>query len=948
MPIRHPPDDYIPRIVRRGPPPPPRVVQYQEPPPGFRRRILRFLTRPYVAIPAGVAIALCATLLIYYWVVFSARIDNLLKGEVFTRSAGIYAAPKQIRAGQNLSQQDLIAYLRRAGYVEQGQQAESARGRYAIDGSAVEVQPGTDAMLDHSRAFEALKVQFTRDGKSIERLLNRESGTPLDRAQLEPELISSVTGRERAKRRVVGFNDLPPHLVKAITVTEDRSFFEHYGVNIRGILRALLRRYDTDPNSPLARQGGSSITQQLVKNLLLSPEYSLRRKVAEAYMSIILETRLSKEEIFALYCNQVYLGQQAGFSINGFGEASSAYFNKDVTALSLQESAFLAGLIRSPNRYNPYHDLETARSRRNQVLESMAETAAISQAEAQQAEATELKIAPTKGRIDISDAPYFADYVQNQLGDLITGQGADHLRIYTTVDMDLQRAAYAAVTKQLAVIDKIQAKRFPPGTVQAALVAMNTHTGEIVAMVGGRDYSKSQLNRAEALRQPGSVFKPFVYATALNTAYDGVPRVITPATVYKDEPKTFIYDNQEYSPGNFGESYSHEPVTLREGLVHSLNVVTVDVAMEVTIGRVMSLAAKAGLPKPPRAYPAMALGTNEATPLQITSAYTAFANLGTRISPVAINRITTGDGVTIAAPTAQRNEVLRPEVAFVMTSFMKDVINRGTAAPVRQRGLKMPLAGKTGTSRDGWFAGYTPNLVCAVWVGFDDGSQLGLTGANSALPIWADFMQVALDQHPEWQGDWEMPAGIEQEEINPKTGEASAPEDVEKRVEFFIDGTGPNHGPEVPADEATPVELPSPSPPMEQLNPEPIMTPSPSPSATSPGCPSRAATGSSTWSSTPSSPCSPRTPRCAASPGWPAGWPRGAPSCSRGSCPTWACTPAARACAPPTWASTRSAWTWPATTRSPSGSTSSTWSWPRAASASTRGRSATPGRPSWT
>jgi penicillin-binding protein 1B len=422
--------------------------------------------------------------------------------------------------------------------------------------------------------------------------------------------------------------------------------------------------------------------------------------------------------------------------------------------------------------------------------------------------------------------------VQNQLGDMIAGPGAtEHLRIYTSIDMDLQRAAYAALTKQLAALDKIESKRVAPGTLQAALVAMNAKTGEIVAMVGGRDYAKSQLNRAaDALRQPGSVFKPFVYATALNTAYDPVPRVITPATTYMDEPKTFTYDNQEYSPGNFGESYSHEPVTLREGLVHSLNVVTVDVAMEVTIGRVMSLAAKAGLPKPPRAYPAMALGTSEATPLQIASAYTSFANLGTRTTPVAINRITTGDGVTIAAPTAQRNEVLRPEVAFVMTSFMKDVINRGTAANVRQRGLKMPLAGKTGTSRDGWFAGYTPSLVCAVWVGFDDGSQLGLTGANSALPIWSDFMQVALAEHPEWDGDWDMPAGIEQVEINPKTGAPTQPGDTEKRTEYFINGTGPSEATASPTEESTPEALPEPTQGVEPLPLEPIPLPSPSPS----------------------------------------------------------------------------------------------------------------------
>ena len=798
MAIRRPPEDPNPRIVRGGRLPPPRVVRYDEPRVGFFRRFLRLLLRPYFVIPVVLGAVLVVTVLGYYWIIFSARIDNLLKGEVYTRSAGIYAAPKQIHAGQNISHDELIAYLKRAGYVERGQQGDSARGRYVIDGATVEIDPGQDSVLDSAETFRALKVHFSQGGKSITAIAGKDNNARLDKAQLEPELISSVTGRERAKRRVIGYNDLPPDLVQAITVTEDRSFFEHHGVNLRGIIRALLRRYDSDPNSPIARQGGSSITQQLVKNLLLSPERTLKRKLAEAYMSVILETRLSKQDIFALYCNQVYLGQQSGFSINGFGEAASAYFNKDVSSLTLPESAFLAGLIRSPNRYNPYHDLETATARRNQVLESMSETSAITPDQAKQAEGVELKMATTKGRIDISDAPYFADYVQNQLGDLISGQGADHLRIYTSVDMDLQRAAYAAVTKQLASLDKIEAKRVPEGTVQAALVAMNAHTGEIVAMVGGRDYSKSQLNRAEALRQPGSAFKPFVYATALNTAYDPIPRVITPATIFKDEPKTFTYDNQEYSPGNMGDKYSMQPVTLRDAMVHSLNVVTVDVAMEVTIGRVMNLAAKAGLPRVAHAYPAMALGTAEATPLQVASAYTAFAANGTRTTPLAIDRITTGTGTTIAQPTAQKNEVLRPEIAYMMTSFMKDVVNRGTGAPIRARGFKYNVAGKTGTSRDGWFAGYTPDLVCVVWVGFDDGSQLGLTGAASALPIWADFMSSALNTHPEWTGDWQMPEGVQQADIDPATGQLAKADVPTKRSELFISGTLPGENAEPP------------------------------------------------------------------------------------------------------------------------------------------------------
>jgi penicillin-binding protein 1B len=770
--------------------------------------------------------------LIYYWTVFSHRIDNLLAGEVFTRSAGIYAAPKQLRINETISETDLIAFLKRAGYVEKKQQADTSRGRYVVNGTTLEIEPSSASSVDGRQQFGHVRVQFNNSGKAISSLYDLDNRDAIEHTWLEPELISSVTGTERAKRKVISYGDLPQPLVKAITVTEDRSFFEHYGVNIRGIIRALIRRYDSDPNSPIARQGGSSITQQLVKNLLLSPEQTWRRKIAEAYMSIILETRLTKEEIFGLYCNQVYMGQQAGFSINGFGEAANAYFNKDVTNLTLSESAFLAGLIRSPNRYNPYTKIETATARRNQVLDSMAEAGAITADEAKAAKETPLQVAPVRGRIDVSDAPYFVDYVQNQLDNIVAGSSAtEHLRIYTTIDMDLQRAAYAALTKQLAALDKIQARRFEPGTLQAALVAMNAKTGEIVAMVGGRDYSKSQLNRvADAMRQPGSVFKPFVYATALNTAYDPVPRVITPVTTYMDEPKTFTFDNQEYSPGNFGEMYSHEPVTLRDALVHSLNVVTVEVAMEVTIGRVMNLAAKAGLPKPARAYPAMALGTSEATPLQIASAYTSFANLGTRTTPIAINRITTGNGVTIAAPTTQKSLVLEPDVAYVMTSFMKDVINRGTAANVRQRGLKMPLAGKTGTSRDGWFAGYTPNLVCAVWVGFDDGSQLGLTGANSALPIWSDFMQVALAEHPEWDGDWTMPAGLEQIDVNPKTGQPTAPEDTEKRVEFFINGTRPNETAETPTEEATPQELPEPTQGIEPQPMEPIPTPSPLPS----------------------------------------------------------------------------------------------------------------------
>jgi penicillin-binding protein 1B len=808
MAVRQPPNN-------RVPPPAPkrraaRIVRYDEPPESFLRRWRRRIFRP----PVVVALVLLTTFTIgvlgYYYYIFSERVDRLISGEIFTRSAGVYTAPKELRVGGGLSADDLVKRLQRAGYVEHAQQADDARGRYTLNGASVDVEPGQTAIVDGQRLFPRVRVTFARTGKGIAALNDLDSKTKLERALIEPEQISFVTGTDRQKRRIIGFQDIPPHLVKAITVTEDRTFFEHYGINIRGIVRAFVRRYDADPNSPIARQGGSSITQQLVKNLLLSPEYSLRRKFAEAYMSVILETRLDKQEIFALYCNEAYLGQHGGFSINGFGQAAQVYFNKDVNSVTLPEAAFLAAIIRSPNRYNPYRNHATATARRNQVLDSMAEAGAISADEAARAKATELKVAPARGRLDNSDAPYFVDYVQAQLADILAdSRTAEHLRIYTTIDMELQRAAYAAVTKQLAALDKIYAKRgknsVAPGTLQASLVAMNAETGEVVAMVGGRDYERSQLNRAtDAMRQPGSVFKPFVYATALNTAYDPIPRVITAATTYADEPKTFTFDNQEYSPGNFGDSYANAPVTLRDALVHSKNVITVDVAMEVTIGRVMNLATRAGLPKPARAYPAMALGTNEATPLQVASAYTTFAGQGTRSTPIAINRVTTGRGSTIAAPSTQRSEVMRPEVAYLMTSMMKDVVNRGTAASLRARGFRHNVAGKTGTSRDGWFAGYTPRLVCVVYVGFDDGSPLNLTGADSALPIWADFMSAALAAHPEWTGDWQMPAGIEQVSIDPRTGLLAAADSPGQRTELFITGTAPTAESTAPPDEELP------------------------------------------------------------------------------------------------------------------------------------------------
>ncbi len=841
-----------------------RASSYQAPPPTAFRRFLALAFNGWTASIVFFLILGAFLTLTYFWFEFSDRIDQkLLSGEVYTASAGIYSAPKILRAGESISVEDLVDYLKSAGYIEKDSRADPSRSRFSVEGDIVAIEPGVTGIIDGQKVFPSLTVKFSKNLKSVEAIGDRSSGAQVSTTRLEPKILSSIAAEGDGRRKSVTFNDLPPHLISAITVTEDRAFFEHYGVNFRGIARALWRRYEGDENSPLANQGGSSITQQLVKNLLLTRDQTWERKVTEAYMSLILETRLSKQDIFTLYANQIYLGQQSGVAIYGVGEASNAYFGKDVTQLSLPEAAFIAGIIRSPNRYNPYKDPERVKERRNQVLESMAETGEISPEQLAQNRKLDIELRQISNTRDLQGMPYFSQYAIEELQRTVNDPEAlQHLRVYTSIDPDLQRVAYEIVNKRLAALDKYFPKK-AKGSLNASLVAMRPKTGEIVAMVGGRDYLANQFNRAtSAMRQPGSVFKPFVYAAAINSAYDSSSRQFTAATIFKDEKKTFTFNQDTYSPGNFGDYFSNQEITLRDALVRSKNVITVDIAMQVNVGKVMNFAAKAGMPKVEKAYPSMALGTAEATPLQIATAYTAFANMGARTLPMPITKIAAGDGRTVTAVQPDRKDVMRPDVAFVMNDIMKDVINRGTAAQVQGWGIrnvpgKAAFAGKTGTSRDGWFAGFTPELVVVVYVGFDNGDDLGMKGSDSAMPIWGDFMKEALRLYPEWNGDWPVPTNIHRAEIDIRNGslvreleahlsESAAPEPASavapevppelqengleaiqpaeifvtevpaefRRIEYFIAGTVPNRTllPITDTDKVNLPEIPEPSP----------------------------------------------------------------------------------------------------------------------------------------
>lgn len=682
---------------------------------------------------------------------YSRVIDARLASGYLTSRPGLYAAPRSIQAGQKLSRADLTIALRRAGYVKsEGSNVWSGSFREADSG--IEIRPNVN-QANQTRS-PIIAISFEGDNK-ISALT--EDGIPLDSFTLEPEVLSNDPLSKAGKRESVRYSEIPPALVHAILSTEDHRFFQHPGLDLFGIARALLRNAGDDR----VGQGGSTITQQLVKNTYLSPERTLRRKYAEAMLAFALERRLSKEDIFALYCNEIYLGQRGAVTVRGVEEAARIYFGKELKDLSLAEAATIAGMIQGPMRFSPTQHAEAAQARRNLVLEGMARDGWIT---ADQAAAIlkEPVSVSTSSSSDNSLAPYFVDYV-NRTSDSQFDASPASQRIYTTIDLDLQQLAEAALKRQLDRLDVSYKGRTPKP--QAALVALDPKTGNVLAMVGGRNYAESQLNRAtDARRQPGSTFKPFVYAAALE---DG----LSPVQTFSDTPREFVYDrNKTYRPANFGGGYSMRDVTMRTGLVKSLNVVTVDVALQTGLARIANLAEKFGLPRPER-YPSLALGTKEVTPLELAAAYAAFVNGGHHVQPRVISSVGEPPAKHVSEDDSADSQVVSPTTAYMITNMLAAVIDHGTARAARDAVRGTAIAGKTGTSRDGWFVGYTPNLVCVVWIGFDDNEQLGLTGAEAALPAWTDFIKAAVELKPELGGrNFECPEGIKFVEIDADNG----------------------------------------------------------------------------------------------------------------------------------------------------------------------------------
>jgi penicillin-binding protein 1B len=704
-------------------------------------RVSRQLMRVAVLVIV-VAAVLSGGALVRSYNYYSQIIDARLASGYLTSRPGLYAAPRVLQVGQKLSHEKLVACLRRAGYLETSA-SNVWSGSFVETDSAIEIRPARSGVRK-----QPLLVRVTFAGEQIAELSG--DAVALDSFTLEPEVLSNDLSAKAGKREALSYDEIPPVLVNAILAIEDRRFFDHAGVDLGGLARALLR----NAGDERLGQGGSTITQQLVKNTYLSPEKTLQRKYAEAMLAFALERRLSKQDILALYCNEIYLGQRGVVGVRGIKEAADVFFGKELRDLTLAEAATLAGMIQSPARYSPLRHPEAAQARRNLVLAAMLENGTITREQKEAASAEPVRVSPNVN-LDNSLAPYFVDYVNR------VDESADGRRVYTTIDLELQELAENALRKQLERLDSVYPDR--GAKPQAALVALDPHTGDVLAMVGGRDYATSQLNRAtDARRQPGSTFKPFVYAAAVE---DGM----SPVQLFMDAPREFVYDRDKiYRPANYGGGYSMREVPMRTGLVKSLNVVTVDVALQTGLARIANLAAAFGLPKPAR-YPALALGTEEVTPLQLASAYAAFVNEGRRVEPRVIASV---DEPPAAHPLPQpENQVVSPTTAYMITNMLSAVIDHGTAHKARGAVPGTALAGKTGTSHDGWFVGYSPNLVCAVWIGFDDNKQLGLTGAEAALPAWVEFMKGAIALRPDLGGEhFECPEGIKFVEIDSQTG----------------------------------------------------------------------------------------------------------------------------------------------------------------------------------
>jgi penicillin-binding protein 1B len=722
---------------------------------------------------AGIAI-------LYFYV----EITMVFEGRLWDVPSRVYSDRLSLKSGTPVSAEALARRLDRCAYGRVDT-APTRPGQYRRRGGQIELvpRPGFGAPPAPPRR---VRVRF--DGSRVD-TIEDAAGRHVGQIDLEPELLALLAGPQQEEREIVRLDQVPRPLVQAVLAAEDSRFYSHPGVDPIAILRAAL----ADILSGKIVQGGSTITQQTVKNLYLGQERTWWRKAREMIMAVILDLRYSKDRILEVYLNEVYLGQRGAVSICGIASAARFYFGRDLRDLSLGESALLAGLIRNPGGLSPFGRPDAALARRGQVVDAMKELGYLDAARADTAKREPLRLASgLEGR---SRSPYVVDFVRAQLGDEFDPAtlAKEGLRIYTTIDTIVQDAAQAALTEGLARLDRDlgrRRRRAGGRPLEGCVLVLQPHTGSILAMVGGRDYRASQFNRAvQARRQPGSCFKPFVYLAGFEAAVEGKPASLTPATPLDDEPLELTAGGRAWHPSNYDGQF-RGPVSARRALEESLNVPTVRAALKVGLSEIVAVAGRCGIPGL-QPYPSLALGAQDVTPLQLATAYGVLANGGLRVNPSILKEVTTREGERLQRRRTEAVQAVSPQAAFLCTDVLRGVLLRGTAASASELGFRGTAAGKTGTTddtRDAWFIGYTPELLALVWVGHDDDTKTGLTGASGALPIWVDLMSRA--------GRWSYeaftePDGLVRVVIDPETGQRAVGRCPASLEEIFPEASAP-------------------------------------------------------------------------------------------------------------------------------------------------------------
>lgn len=737
------------------------------PPPRPRRR-----SRRKWVIAALVLLAVCAFVIRPFWQLTS-QFDDL----TFRQPSRLYAKATRIAPGRSYPASLLISDLEAEGYREDEDTDPLPAGRYRKSGRGLAVHLRSFPRPDGSKGGGLVEIAYR--GSRIASL--RQDGDRVDSVVLEPPLLASYYGPEQHERRPVKVDQVSRDLINAVVAAEDANFFDHSGVSFTGIARAVWVNF----RGGEIRQGGSTLTQQLVKNLYLTHERTWGRKGQELVLAVLLELRYGKEEILEAYLNEIYLGGSGGVSLMGMGAASRAYFGKDTNQLDLAEAATLAGAIRAPAAYSPLAHPERSKERRDWVLQRMLKLGLAEPERIEHALASPLNVAPEP--VVRRRAPYFADSValeaQRRFGveDLADGGYV----LFSTIDWRNQKAAQEAVEEGLKAVEKgYQKGHKGTGPLQSALVSIDPETGGILAYIGGRSYSASQFDRAgQARRQAGSAFKPIVYAAAFEA------KKVTPASFLEDEPLTVRLANMTWSPKNDDGSF-HGWVTVRSALEKSYNPATARLAMEVGMPRIIELAHDMGISSEMEPFPSVALGAAEATPLEVATVYATLAAGGVRPPLHGLVAVLDRYGNLVeGAPLGDPKRVLSAESAYMVTSLLQGVFVRGTARGAAS-GIKGDLAGKTGTTnkrRDSWFGGYSPERATVVWVGYDDNSSTRLSGARAALPIWVRFTAKVTRTG----ATFTQPLGVTTALIDSSTGRLATEYCPLPMTEVFREGEAP-------------------------------------------------------------------------------------------------------------------------------------------------------------